>query len=347
MRIFVIGGAGFIGRFVVTELVATGHEVTILHRGTTKPPSGVKSLRADRSTLLERRDQLAVLRLDVVIDMILSSSAQARATLQTFQGIARRVVAISSGDVYRAMAVLQRLDEGPLQPVPLKEDSEMRAISQTYTPEALAMIRTVFPWVDSEYDKVQVERAIVSNPELPATIVRLPMVYGPGDPLHRFFPALKRMLDHRPAILLERSFANWRPCRGYVENTAHAIALAATSEQATGQTYHVSDQDSSTEAEWTEKIGSVLGWTGRVLTLTAEQTPPHLKTHHRFEQDLLTDSTKIRRELGFSEIMPLQTAIARTIECERANPPAQINPAQFDYPAEDDAIVEVTARRTY
>ena len=51
--------------------------------------------------------------------MILSSAAQARTTAEAFAGIAHRVVAISSGDVYRAMSVLHRLEDGPLEPTPL------------------------------------------------------------------------------------------------------------------------------------------------------------------------------------------------------------------------------------
>lgn len=50
------------------------------------------------------------------------------------------------------------------------------------------------------------------------------------------------------------------------------------------------------------------------------------------------DSTRIRRELGYREIVPLDEANWRTIEWERANPPGEFNPHPFDYAAEDAAI---------
>ena len=101
------------------------------------------------------------------------------------------------------MSVLHRIDPGPLEPVPLTEDSALRTTMPPYSKEALAAVRTTFAWVDEEYDKVQVEHAIQSDPELPATILRLPMVYGPGDPLHRLLPRRETNRGPAPAIVYE------------------------------------------------------------------------------------------------------------------------------------------------
>jgi hypothetical protein len=71
--------------------------------------------------------------------------------------------------------------------------------------------------VDDDYDKIPVARTIMSDPELAGTILRLPMVYGPGDMFHRLHPYLKRMDDRRPAVLIQEDAAQWRGPRGYVE----------------------------------------------------------------------------------------------------------------------------------
>src|ERR1700761_5089581 len=101
MKILVIGGTGFIGSHLVRQLSGTGHSVSIFHRGST--PSHLPA----ESILGERRD-LAALRpkADVVIDLILSSGAQAQSLMETFRGVAERVVVASSIDVYRACGVL-------------------------------------------------------------------------------------------------------------------------------------------------------------------------------------------------------------------------------------------------
>ena len=56
--------------------------------------------------------------------------------------------------------------------------------------------------------------------DLPATVLRLPAVYGPGDTQHRLRAYLRQMDDGRPSIPLPDGQADWRWTRGYVENVA-------------------------------------------------------------------------------------------------------------------------------
>jgi hypothetical protein len=92
-----------------------GHSLAVFHRGRTPADLPVESI------LGERRDFRP--KADVVIDLILSSGAQAESLMEVFRGIAGRVVVASSIDVYRACGVLHGSEEGPLEPVPLTEDS--------------------------------------------------------------------------------------------------------------------------------------------------------------------------------------------------------------------------------
>jgi len=309
-----------------------GHSVSIFHRGSTRNDSPVESI------LGERRD-LAVLRpkADVVIDLILSSGAQAELLMEAFRGVAGRVVAASSMDVYRACGVLHGSEEGPLEPTPLTEDSPLRTKLQTYPAAQVKMLQKLFGWLDDEYDKIPVERAILGDPELPGTVLRLPMIYGPGDRLRRFHPVLKRIDDGRRDILFEEGWAAWRSPRGYVENVAAALALAAVSERAAGRVYNVAETPAFTELEWAGKIAAATGWDGELVTLPKERTPAHLAPPGNSAQHWEADSTRIRRELGYREPAPLDEAIRRTIDWERAHPPEEFNPHKFDYTAEDAA----------
>src|SRR5207247_7400710 len=172
---------------------------------------------------------------------------------------------------------------------------------------------------------------------LPRTVFGLPMVYGPGAPLHRVFPMLKRMDDRRPAILFEEKHAAWRSPRGYVENVAAAIASATTSEHAAGHSYNVGEAESLPELEWARLLATATGWTGDLVTLPADRTPAHLRAPGNLDQHWTTDTRRIRQELAYTEPIDRDEAIRRTIDWERAHPPP-IDPGAFDYGAEDAAF---------
>jgi nucleoside-diphosphate-sugar epimerase len=197
MRILLIGGRGFIGPSLIQRLRLKGHTVVLFDRGTSNLGADLEHIAGDRQNIAAYADEFRRARPDVIVDLILSSGRRAAEMMRTFDGIARRVVALSSMDVYRACGVLHRLEDGPLQPVPLTEDSPLRTRSETYPPERLKMLQKVFGWLDDTYDKVPVEQAVMSRQDLPGTVLRLPFVYGPGDRLHRLFPVLKRVDDGR------------------------------------------------------------------------------------------------------------------------------------------------------
>jgi nucleoside-diphosphate-sugar epimerase len=135
------------------------------------------------------------------------------------------------------------------------------------------MARKIFSWMNEEYDKVPVERTIMSEPEVPGTVLRLPMVYGPGDPLHRLYPVIKRIVDGRRHIIFSEDLAQWRGCKGYVEDVAHAIVLAATSGGAAGRVYNIAEADALTELDWARLVAKELQWQGEFVVLPRERTP--------------------------------------------------------------------------
>jgi nucleoside-diphosphate-sugar epimerase len=244
-------------------------------------------------------------------------------------------VAIGSGDVYRAYDIMRGLHPGSPDPVPLSEDAPLR--------------ERLYPYERSEvgeYEKILVERVVMGDPNLSGTVLRLPMVYGPGDYQHRLFPYLKRMDDGRSVVLLDDGMARWRTTMGYVEDVAAAIALDATDERAAGRTYNVGEPDALTHADWVSAIGQAAGWSGEIVTVSKDRLPKHLDWGlENTGQHLVVDTGRIRRELDFAETVSREEAIRRTVEWERANPPPEANttnpPDQrgvFDYDAEDAAL---------
>ena len=189
MKVLLIGGTGFIGSFLLRDLLAQGHEVVVYHRGkSTNPlPEGVREILGDRAELGWHKMDFVRFLPDVVIDCILSSERQAKGVMEIFRGVTRRVVAVSSQDVYRAYGIAIGRESGPLQPVPLTEDSDVRTPLNPYPDAHLRSMRQVFPWIDSYYDKIPVERVVLGDEKLAGTVLRLPMDCCTLAPASRFW----------------------------------------------------------------------------------------------------------------------------------------------------------------
>jgi nucleoside-diphosphate-sugar epimerase len=180
MRILIIGGTRFIGPRVAGRLAAQGHSVTIVHRGVhiaTLPPSVFVVRHPDLGLPIRRiPDELRRLEPEVVIHMMAMGEEDSVSAVEAFSGVARRIVAPSSGDVYKAYGILIGIESGPIVTTPLAEGATIRSTRYPYRraetpPEALEF------W----YDKVLAEEGLRSDSRLPATILRLPKVYGPED----------------------------------------------------------------------------------------------------------------------------------------------------------------------
>jgi nucleoside-diphosphate-sugar epimerase len=342
MRILIIGGTGFIGPHIVQRLVGRGHDVIALNRGQTKAdlPPEVLHLLGDRERLVEYRPQLERFAPEVVVDTRPMTERQARILMAAIRGIAGRVVVLSSGDVYRAYGLLRGLEVGPPLPVLIAEDAPLRQHLFPYRGATPRAPEDPECWLD-DYEKILVEQAVMGEANPPATILRLPMVYGPGDDAHRLFPYLKRVDDGRPAIVLEELHGRWLWARGYVEDIAEAVVLAALDDRAAGRVYNVGETDTLTEAEWVREIGRAAGWPGKVLTVAADCLPERMRLPLNFEHHLSYDTTRIRAELGYREGLPRAEALGRTIRWERAHPPDHLDPNDFDYAAEDAALERI------
>jgi nucleoside-diphosphate-sugar epimerase len=342
MHILVIGGTRFIGPYIVRRLVALGHQVTLFHRGTTTTelPESIKHIYGDRKHLSQYRDIFSRLSPLILLDMIPLNQEEALSVTRTFEGIARRVVAISSQDVYRAYGRLTGLEPGPPEPVPLTETSPLREKLFRFRTENY-QAQSKYRWQD-HYEKIQVEQVVLDNPHLPGSILRLPMVYGPGDPQHRLYEYVKRMEDKRPAILLEKGLSGWCWTKSYVENIAEGIVMVLQQERAAHQIYNIGEAETLSEQEWVTEIGRTAGWKGIVVAIPRVALPEDWPDDMDTNQHLVVDSTKIRKEMGYDEIIQRDEALRQTIAWEIRHPPSLVDPRRFNYALEDSLLEKLS-----
>lgn len=330
MKVLIIGGTRFIGPYVITQLIKHGHKVAIFNRNLSNSEiSNVMQITGDRNQIENFQEEFRKFQPDVVVDMIPFSEDEAKRTLAVFEGIVERIVAISSADVYRAYGRLIKTEPGATIETPLQETSPLREKLYPYRDQV-----SKEDW-KYHYDKILVEKVYLSSDRIAGTILRLPMVFGPGDRQHRLFPYVKRIKDNRQYILLDEKLAKWRTTRGYVENVAHAIVLAILNPVAKNEIYNVSDYHFN-ELEWLKYITEISNWEGHIEILESGKLPQVMNLN----QSIDMSSDKIREDLGYIEIVSLEEGIKKTIQWEHNNPPDWIDENSFDYELEDNLLKE-------
>jgi nucleoside-diphosphate-sugar epimerase len=269
---------------------------------------------------------------DVVVDTMATDGEDVRTVVDALRGRIQRYVCISSYDVYAAYTDAWTHTPS-LQPVPIPEDAPLTSHSDLYGHE-------------QRYDKIRVEREVAAaqaSDAFETTILRWPALYGPRDTTPREWYYVKQAVDKRtrmPVIDGGRSLFS----RGYFENMAHSIVLAVESNSAAGQVYNAADTRAMTPWQIATTISDILGHTWEIVsvprvlmpTCTQSQGRPYSCDPYDIEPHLLLDTTKIRAELGYADLVQCRAALERTVEWLVSNPPTEEPP--FDYRAVDRVL---------
>jgi nucleoside-diphosphate-sugar epimerase len=333
MRVLVIGGTRRTGPYLVKQLIEDGHSVVKFHRGqhSISLTDGAQEILGDRRDVPRFKSTMARLRFDVVVDMMATDEEDVRAVVDAFRGRIKRYVCISSYDVYAAYAAAWTSSPS-LQTVPILEDAPKTTQADFYGRE-------------QRYDKMRVEREVAAAEAARAfetTILRWAALYGPRDTTPREWYYVKQALDRRrriPVIDGGQSLFS----RGYFENMAHSVLLAVESEAASGRVYNAADTQTMTTRQIITMIGDITGNAWEMVSVPRELMPTCQRSQGRpfscdpydIQPHLLLDLTKIRTELGYTDLVPCRPAMERTVEWLLSNPPSEGAP--FDYRALDEA----------
>jgi nucleoside-diphosphate-sugar epimerase len=305
MRVAVVGGTGFIGRHVTCQLAEAGSQVTTVERGTTiNAVSAVRSLKADRNDPVALARALAIAAPEVVIDMIAYQQEDIERLLDTLPPSVERLVVISSGDVYATYGVFLGLSSGLTDRKPSDEQAPLRTDLFPYRRQAQGPDDPLY-----SYEKILIERAANSWTRGVATVLRLPMVYGPNDKQRRVARYVERFRASAGTVRLNAAEAAWHCTRGYVDDVAAAIKLAALSEGAAGKVFNLGEPVALSEAAWARAIATAAGWPGEVVV--DADAPPTLQAN--WSVDLAVDTARIRHVLGYDEPVGRDEGLRRSV----------------------------------
>ncbi len=192
MRTLLLGATGLIGRPLCEALVARGDDVTVLSRGSTEVPPGVRALAADRYDP-EALGRLDGERFDLTVDLLAYNAEHVAQLFAVRRFAPGRVVMMSTGQVYLVT------DREP----PFRERDFDAPVIAEPEPDTRA-------WHNWKYgvEKREAERALrraASERGIEAMALRVPVVQGELDGLRtqRLWAWIERILDGGPVLLPE------------------------------------------------------------------------------------------------------------------------------------------------
>lgn len=308
-----VGGNRFVGQELAWRLLAAGHEVTILNRGTRDDAFGdrVTRLHADRSTAAFAA-VLGAREFDAAVDFAAFNGAEVQGAVDVLQRHVGHYVMISSGQVYLVRDVV---------PAP--------ACETDYAGALMAELPAGHPdhgeW---EYGMGKragedVLAAAWEHGRFPATRLRIPMVNGERDYYRRVESYLWRLLDGGPLLVPD---GGTRPTRHvYGGAVVRAILSLLGDARTFGQAYNLCQDETPTLVELLTLIAELLGARAVLVSAPAEALlaaglDPAAVSPFSTRWMSFLDPSRARAELGFTH-EPVRTYLDKVVTSLLAHMP--------------------------
>lgn len=308
-HVLVTGATGFVGRFLCSRLLAQG----VCVRGTVLPTENPEALvsgvaaavveplgpHTPWSQALEGIDTVIHLaaRVHIMDDPAADPLIEFRKV--NTEGTAHLAREAAKAGVKRLVFISTIKVNGEESAVPYREDAQARPSG---------------PYGISKWEAELSLRQTEAQAGLEVVVVRPPLVYGPGVKAN-FLNMMKAVSRRLPLPLA--SIANRRSLV-YVGNLADALAICAAHPAATGQTFLVSDGDDVSIPELVRRTAASLGVPARLLPFPAPlmrlagALTGKSAAVSRLTGSLTVDSSKLRRELGWSPPFTMEQGLRET-----------------------------------
>jgi nucleoside-diphosphate-sugar epimerase len=313
MHVLVIGGTRFVGYLTTWRLLAAGHRVTQLNRGTLADPFGarIERLRGDRRIDLARL--VGGRSFDAAIDLAAYDAADVAGAVDALGGRVGHYVFVSSGQVYLVR------EPAPDPDRPTGVDAYAGGVAPRPADPADAA-----QWaygIGKRGGEDALASAIAAG--FPATSIRMPIVHGERDHQRRLEAYAWRLLDGGP-LLVPRAA---RPTR-HVYGGAVARALVdLIGRPPTGRAYNLAQREIVPLGELVALLGRALGSASRVVDVAVERLveaglDPGLVSPLSGRWASFLDPARAEAELGFAH-EPVTEYVGRIAAAFLAAPPRE------------------------
>ncbi len=321
MDVLLIGGTRFLGPLLVFRLLAGGHKVTVLNRGTRPDPFGAFLPRVEGIVADRRSSELAFVlgkrTFDVTVDFAAYERQDVDGALHALRGRTGHYFLIGTGQVYLVREGCPRPSaekdyDGPLMPEPQdpEDQDEWRyGIGKRACEDALAEA-----WEKEGF---------------PSTRLRIPMVSGERDYHRRMEGYLFRLLDGGPIVVPDGGVLQTRHVYG--AEVVRAITDMIGRKETFGRAYNLCQNETPTIAELIQTLAELVGATPKLVNvpsadLSKAGLPSWQVSPFSTRWMSFLDPGVARNELGFKHL-PLREYLGRIVASFLARPPADPPPS--------------------
>lgn len=315
----VVGGTGPTGVPIVEGLLDRGYSVTVFHTGAhpgefSRP---VELVLGDPREEGDINRALGQRRWDLAV----CTSGRLRLLARVLAHRVARLVGITGQPVYAG--TMRPTPEGVLA-LPISESAERQSDASGYTGR-----------VAEGEDQLLAQHA---SGDFEAVIIRYPGIYGPRGRLAHEWAVVRRILDGRQSMLMPHDGMTYFQ-RGYAENVARLVVLAAEVPAAAGQSFNAGDEAVLNARRVAEVIAEELGAELDLIGLPAPLCRGVFPLAEK--SSLILDLSAARSILGYRDVMGVEDATRLTARWLADHPPAtgEVPDAfggSFDYAAEDE-----------
>lgn len=309
MKIFVIGGTGFISSRLVELLLKAGHEVYIFTRGCSKKQIAkndrLKVLYGDRNKWGDLKNAIDGNNFDVVYDFVAYQPLQSKICIDVFKNKIGRFIHCSTVSVYMVSGELR---------CPITEDQAKQPLMNYWPRNPFGM--------DYGINKRKCEDLLweYHNEKIfPVSMLRPTFVSGPADPACRDFFWIIRILDGQP--LLVPGSGDFAFQQVYVDDAARAFFALSENPSSVGKVYNVASEEMYSLNEYLQKLSRLLNRLPEIVHISQEvfdqlpiSTHPYGDVFPFNTQRTATFSLeKIKNDLKFQST-PFEVWMEKTID---------------------------------
>ncbi|WP_421788628.1 NAD-dependent epimerase/dehydratase family protein [Hyphobacterium sp.] len=293
-NVAILGGGGFVGRAIGRGLLERQANVVCLNRRGESGDRRIPGIRVERGDPQQVAGVLDRVQADIVIDCIGLFEHDTLPLIDALDSRGGRYVLLSSCDVYAAFGRVLGTEPGDVDNSPLVEASPIRTVLHPYA-------RLGGP---AEYDKIPLETYALNASQLGTRIARLPAMFGPGDPRHRFRDVVE-CVSNGTALEISKVKAAWRFAMVYVEDVGDGVAIYALKEDPVPSILHFGPDQHPTQAETQREFASAAGHELSMEIAGRDE-------EGRYDQHIMIDSSRARKELCWSPKTEITDAYRET-----------------------------------